>query len=38
VPIAVREHLKDQLGLKLETAKLPVSTLVIDQAKSPRED
>jgi uncharacterized protein (TIGR03435 family) len=37
-PIAIREALQQQLGLKLEKAKLPIPTLVIERAKEPRED
>jgi uncharacterized protein (TIGR03435 family) len=37
-PIAIRDELRRQLGLKLENAKLPIPTLVIDRAKKPEED
>jgi uncharacterized protein (TIGR03435 family) len=37
-PITVRDALKNQLGLKLEAAKLPIKTLLIERAKHPKED
>ena len=37
-PIAIREALEQQLGLKLEKAKLPIPTLVVERAKEPKED
>ena len=37
-PIAIREALQQQLGLKLEKAKLPIPTLIIERAKKPEED
>ena len=37
-PIVVQEALREQLGLKLEKAELPIPTLTIESAKRPQED
>jgi uncharacterized protein (TIGR03435 family) len=37
-PLAIREALREQLGLTLERARLPIPTLRIERAKKPEED
>jgi uncharacterized protein (TIGR03435 family) len=37
-PLAIREALRDQLGLTLEKARMPIPTLRIERAKRPEED